>query len=355
MLDVKSKSAGCKDRLISEIAIGIRHENERFPSERELSERHQVSRSTVRLAIEDLINEGLLVRRGKVGAFVAEGALHRAAELAYGTAGTMSAAWLMTPGETNNPLMQTVFNTCSEYLNPNIRFNIRFGFAGAMSHPAPEQNSAVVCCRFTPDQLGQLQQLVKNVIVLNVRNPNGNYLTPDNFAGGRMMAECALRHGHRKVCCLANLTGGEASDFGQRYLGIKAVFDEHGLELETAFMEQFYYMDLEASTHYALETVLTRRPDISMILCSCDLVAFGAMASLQLRNRRIPDDISIIGFDDQCYSRSLGSGLTTVKYPAEAIGIKLAEYINAVAGGETPILQETVRPLLLERGSVRNI
>lgn len=355
MMDVKSKSAGCKARILSEIVLGVWHENDRFPSERELCERHQVSRSTIRQAVEELIQEGLLARRGKVGAFVASNAVRRAAELSRGKDCTMSAAWIMNPGEIVNPLLQTVFNTCSDYLEPGIRLSIRFGLMYEIPERLEQYAAAVVCCKLPPEQLLRLRRTVANVIVLNVRNPDGNYLMPDNFGGGRLMAEHALRNGHDRACCLANLTGGADSDFGQRYQGIKSVYDEHGLVLETALMDQHYYMEPAANTHYALETMLRRSRELSMVLCSWDLLAFGVMESLTLRNLKVPEDISLIGFDDQCYARAVEPGLTTVKYPSEAIGIKLAEYLNAVERGGTPQLQETVRPLLIERNSVRNL
>lgn len=70
---------------------------------------------------------------------------------------------------------------------------------------------------------------------------------------------------------------------------------------------------------------------------------------------RVPDDISVIGFDDQYYAQFCTPPLTTVKYPAEAMGKLLADSLNSfLKNGEVQI-QKTIMPILIKRQSVRKI
>ena len=350
MVSIESKLVNFKTKIVSEIAMGVWHEDDRIPNERKLSEYHGVSRSTVRLALDQLIKKGLLVRHGKQGTFVSNNATKLADELINNKGAVMSVAWIMEPEEATNPLLQAIFNTCIDYMDRNIRFNVCFDYS-----TASDNDVMVICSGIAPEQCRMLQKQVKAVLLLNMQDSFCNYLTPDNFGGGRLMAEYALKNGHRKIGCLANSINQPGSDFEQRYLGIKSVFEENGIELETVFLEKFYYIELVASAHFALDMLLRRQPELSLVLCNWDLLAFSVMKSLHLRSLRMPEDISLIGFDDQCYARGMKPGLTTVKYPAEAIGIKLAEFLNTVMQGEIPVLQETMRPILIERNSVINL
>ena len=86
-----------------------------------------------------------------------------------------------------------------------------------------------------------------------------------------------------------------------------------------------------------------------------DKIAMHIYSQIQAMNLEISEDISVIGFDDQYYARFCHPPLTTIKYPAEAMGKKLADFLNHVFEHGEIKLQETIMPVLIKRQSVKQL
>lgn len=87
----------------------------------------------------------------------------------------------------------------------------------------------------------------------------------------------------------------------------------------------------------AMRTVLEKFPDTTALVCNTDVVAFGALSESRRLGLRIPQDISIVGFDDAEYAAQLDPPLTTIAVPAEEMGRLSAEMLHAsLLTGETP-------------------
>ena len=70
----------------------------------------------------------------------------------------------------------------------------------------------------------------------------------------------------------------------------------------------------------AIQNLLSKNKSFSAIFAANDMMAFGARLALHRRGLRVPDDISIIGFDDQAESAFVTPPLTTVRQPAQEMG-----------------------------------
>jgi LacI family transcriptional regulator len=81
------------------------------------------------------------------------------------------------------------------------------------------------------------------------------------------------------------------------------------------------------------------------------LLAFGAMRAAGERYLRIPNDISITGFNDYEYSEHLEHPLTTMRVELDEIGVRAAEFLLAELNGETGVRQTILKPELIVRGS----
>ena len=104
-------------------------------------------------------------------------------------------------------------------------------------------------------------------------------------------------------------------------------------------------------------SLLERNRQITAIACYNDSMAAGAMSVLYDNDIKIPDDISIIGFDDLLIARYLHPKLTTIRYPLHTMAEQAAELALQLTKGEPhpANLINVFIPTLTKRYSVNNI
>lgn len=99
-------------------------------------------------------------------------------------------------------------------------------------------------------------------------------------------------------------------------------------------------------------SLFSRGMDVTCLLCANDEIAFGCYRACAEHGRRVPDDISITGYDDQSFARYLVPGLTTVRVPLASTGRKVVQQLADFLRGRIPTLStvQYSRELLV-RGS----
>jgi len=122
--------------------------------------------------------------------------------------------------------------------------------------------------------------------------------------------------GHRRIAFL-NLPGGTTTS-GQRAEGFLRGISSVGLPGAAELMLQSG--NSEAEGEAATLAILDRTPDVTAIACATDNIAVGAYRALRKRGLRIPEDISVAGFDDVPIVGDLTPALTTVHPPFASVG-----------------------------------
>jgi LacI family transcriptional regulator len=103
-----------------------------------------------------------------------------------------------------------------------------------------------------------------------------------------------------------------------------------------------------------IETFLMRGVHFSAVFAGNDEMAFGARLALSRRNIRVPEDVSLIGFDDQPLSAFMTPPLTTVAQPAIEMGVAAAQsLVNQL--GRRPYQLPELRTQLIKRESVTRV
>lgn len=355
MNSITDKTGVFRETLLYEISAGRYRSGDKLPSERLFCDLYNISRTTARRALEDLEQNGIIVRRPPKGAYVSRDAMKAIRDM-QSSKSALSITFLMPSGEINNPLLRIIFQTCRNYLPAEIKFSAVFYDSG-LPFSLRGENADIVIAHGLPvdDRLLRLREDVASMVLFNTIHEDFNYISVDNYTGGRLMAEYIVGQGHKVLGCIGPGGPEPESDFEQRLLGIRNYCEEAGVKLQKAQLSLENYFNLSASCHQALDGLMRRQPKMSAILGLYDLVALHICESLNFRGIKVPDDMSVMGFDDMFYSQYSVPPLVTVKYPAEAIGIKLAEYIQAFAAGTTKEIHEQLLPVLIERqnGSVK--
>lgn len=97
------------------------------------------------------------------------------------------------------------------------------------------------------------------------------------------------------------------------------------------------YGDFDSESGYAqMNSLLDVNPDLTAAFVASDVVAFGAMAAVRERGLRIPQDISLVGFDNVPFSRYVDPGLTTIQLPVVELARRASEMVVGMIRGEPP-------------------
>jgi LacI family transcriptional regulator len=170
----------------------------------------------------------------------------------------------------------------------------------------------------------------------------------DNFEGGRLATAHLIEAGHRQI---AFISGDLAHpDARERLRGYRHALEDAGLVFAPALVMAGDYT--EHSGLLAVDRLLQSGQRFSAIFAANDQMAAGAALALQRRALRVPDDVSIVGFDDLPTSPYASPPLTSVRQPAFDIGSLAALAILQLLAGSTPVVSVPV-PQLVARESSR--
>ena len=138
----------------------------------------------------------------------------------------------------------------------------------------------------------------------------------DNEAGASAITSHLLSAGHRKIVFLGGLPGNTALD--ARVAGYRAALAEHRLPPQAA-----HVVDCglgRANGQRAMAELLKGGPEFTAVFAGDDMVAAGALRAIADAGLRVPDDISVVGYNDIPLAADFHPPLTTVRTPAEELG-----------------------------------
>jgi LacI family transcriptional regulator len=171
----------------------------------------------------------------------------------------------------------------------------------------------------------------------------------DNFSGARDAMRLLLARGHRDI---AYLSGGlKYRDTHERLRGIAAALGEFRLTVNNV---QVVHGEFEEKFGVAgTNSLLASGRRLTAIMAGDDDIAAGALFALKRAGRRVPDDISLVGFDDNFHARHMTPALTTVRQPVDEVGRHAAGLLTRIlAGGHPAETEITIPTELVVRDSV---
>jgi LacI family transcriptional regulator len=183
-------------------------------------------------------------------------------------------------------------------------------------------------------------------------NPDGAFptISVDQVAGARMAVEHLLRLGHRTVWHLSG-PGGWLETSG-RVEGWRAALSDAGLVTPKVLAG-----DWSARSGYAAGLRLAARDDVTAVFAANDQMALGMISACYDRGVRVPEDVSIVGFDDIPEAEFLSPPLTTIRQDFDEVGRRcvtaLLRLIESAQpeGRDRPAADPVVAPSLIVRHS----
>jgi len=193
----------------------------------------------------------------------------------------------------------------------------------------------VLTGRLTDAALREVARALPVVVTgRRLRAPNLVALDFDNAEGARMATRHLLDLGHRRIAFIT----GDANhpDAVQRLQGYHRALQTAGLTPDEALIEPGLFH--EESGVAAMERLLGRGASFSAVFAANDQMAIGACLALHRHGLRVPEDCSVIGFDDLAMSRYCIPPLSTVQHPSYEIGRLAAQAMLGLLAGESPDL-----------------
>jgi LacI family transcriptional regulator len=195
-----------------------------------------------------------------------------------------------------------------------------------------------------------------------LKNDKISSVIVDNSAGARAALEHLHSLGHRKIAFIRGPR--QLSDTEPRWSGVRAVARERGLELDSRLIVDLPesgdpFSSFEQGYKLTEELLRQRRP-FTALMAFDDMTAFGAIRALAKAGIRVPDQCSVIGFDDVSPAAIYSPSLTTVRQPMEAMGTTAAtivlDAINATQEKKpTRTIHRVIVPELIVRESTRSV
>lgn len=172
------------------------------------------------------------------------------------------------------------------------------------------------------------------VVVMSRRWQDGDYVTADNAAGGRMVARHLLSRGHRRIGLVTHDCPPDTS-FQDRLQSFRRVLASAAVSVPARWDFRTKATDLENGVE-AADTILALADRPSAVFAITDRIAMGLIHRLLERGVRVPEDIAVVGYDDIPFAACNQVPLTTVRIPVRQVGELAAEVLFNRMDGSIP-------------------
>ena len=213
------------------------------------------------------------------------------------------------------------------------------------------------CEDISEDQVDRIKKENYPVVLVTQEAPGKKELLPtvahDNIQAVYDAVSFLIDNGHRNIALIA----GKKCDYSsgqKRIIGYKKALIDHGIQLVDSYIE---YGDFTFDSGYRCMKKIYEENDIlpSAIMVCSDLMAMGAIRYLSTTNTLVPNDISVMGFDDLDMSQFFTPTLTSVRISYYDEGKQAAEELFQVMQEEHPTESKTfyIPHKIIRRNSVK--
>jgi LacI family transcriptional regulator len=173
----------------------------------------------------------------------------------------------------------------------------------------------------------------------------------DDYRGALEAVGLLLKSGHRCIACIQGLPGTAPNE--ERVRGYRDALRERGVKVDASLIVGDDFQ--EPNGYVQTQRLLRQRPDVTALWCLNNLISLGALRALSEAGRRVPEDVSVVSFDDPPYAPYLATPMTTVAQQHAEMGREAVRLLfERIASGKRVKPERVILPTkLVERKSVR--
>lgn len=180
---------------------------------------------------------------------------------------------------------------------------------------------------------------------------NVAHITSDNRIGAAMAARHLLENDHRNIAIING--HDQAFVSRERLQGFEEALEEYSVMPDAKLV--FNGMFSEDGGAEAMYQILIRHPEVTAVFCASDLMALGAMRTLERMGRNVPGDISVVGFDDINISAYCSPKLTTIRQDKYELGYQAAQMLIDMLENRTENRKIILNNQLVVRESTKRL
>ncbi|MFA6619988.1 MAG: LacI family DNA-binding transcriptional regulator [Bacilli bacterium] len=217
--------------------------------------------------------------------------------------------------------------------------------------------NAFVVIHSNPEYLNNyLKNLCKPVVEVDPKYFHSDGVTKVKFSNYDSMyqaTENLIARGHRLLAFYGS--DGHSTSFRERHEGFLACVEAHKSENVVGLSINFDNSFLNYADDALLEKALQDQP-FTALVCANDIIALNAYKTLAKLGKKIPDDISVIGFDNIKEGELADPPLSTFNVPREELGKEIANYlIGMFSERQLQYSQIVIHCPYIQRGSIKNL
>ncbi|MEC5186873.1 MULTISPECIES: LacI family DNA-binding transcriptional regulator [Geobacillus] len=180
---------------------------------------------------------------------------------------------------------------------------------------------------------------------------SSHVVTTDDIRGGYLAGRYLLDKGHRRLAIIAELNRPSGR---LRLEGFRRALSDHGIELDQRFIIDSISKIEDAKIASQKILHLSERP--TAVFATTDLIAVVFMNEARKTNVSVPEDISVIGFDNTIHAEIADPGLTTIAQPIDELArYAIYKLLESIENPQIPSHRIMLTPSLIERESVKDL
>ncbi|MCQ2503233.1 MAG: substrate-binding domain-containing protein [Saccharofermentans sp.] len=308
----------------------------KLPSEQELAAGYSCSRQTVRTALDVLVERGLIVKKNGSGSYLADDVScnkqiyfitedadrYRTPALIAGLRDELDAAGYKLK----------VFATggCTGSEREVLDLALK-------EHPVAMITEPVHDLLPDPNQRLIEKNIASGIPVIYLNSshvPSGClYVAPENVSSGRMLTNCLIKEGHRRIACIFRMDSSSGTDGYQGYIDALA---DAGMRFDESRCLLLSYRDekeiLSGKCRLLQQFIVSSLKDCDAVICQNGIIAYTLSGLLAKEGMSAPDDITVACFDGS-YPYDLSARMISLEYDNDLLCRKLANTAVTLARG----------------------
>lgn len=211
----------------------------------------------------------------------------------------------------------------------------------------------IVCSNYDDKEVEKLMESKIPSVVIDLHSNKSSVVYSDNFAGSELAVEHLYSQGHRKI---AHISGHESTFAGiERLRGFTETAKRLQLSVPSTYVVEGGFFSYEGG-YDAMKSLLQLKERPTAVFAAGDMMAIGAMNAVCDSGLRVPDDISIVGFDDIQLAWYTTPKLTTIRQNTDLIGENAAKVLLNQIGEDNKVFSAVTIPVsLVNRESTKKI
>lgn len=212
---------------------------------------------------------------------------------------------------------------------------------------------AILGIDFGNPKIQELLQSNLKIVTIDYIADNRTAVLSDNMDGMYRLMNYIFEQGHTRI---AYIYGDGSRVTRQRLAAYYRSMEAHGIQVRKEFVRESLYRDIEQA-HRLTEELLDLREPPTCIVYPDDVACFGGINAIKARGLRVPEDISVAGYDGIRAAQYEEPRLTTIRQDVELMGEKAAlSLIEEIESPTTTVLTiHNVKGFLMEGQTVRKL